>query len=65
MVGIKMAWYRYEVQFYIHGLGRMSWNGFNMENECGFGYKGWHESYLHDKLIEYDWSVSVRNSMSL
>jgi len=32
-----------------HGLGRMSWNGFNMEYECGFGYKGWHESYVHDK----------------
>jgi len=30
-------------------LGRMSWNGFNMEYECGFGYKGWHESYVHDK----------------
>jgi len=33
----------------IHGLGRMSWNGFNMEYESGFGYKGWHESYVHDK----------------
>jgi len=49
MVGINMAWYWYEVQFYIHGLGRMSWNGFNMEYECGFGYKGWLESYVHDK----------------
>jgi len=28
-----MAWYWYEVKFYIHGLGRMSWNGFNMEYE--------------------------------
>jgi len=27
----------------------MSWNRFNMEYECGFGYKGWHESYVHDK----------------
>jgi len=31
MVGIKMAWYWYEVKFYIHGLGRMRWYGFNME----------------------------------
>jgi len=35
MIGIKMAWYWYwyEVKFYIHGLGIMSWNGFNIEYE--------------------------------
>jgi len=30
MVGIKVAWYWYEMKFYILGLGRMSWYEFNM-----------------------------------
>jgi len=30
---IKVAWCWYKIQFYIHGLGRMSWYGFNMEYE--------------------------------
>jgi len=30
MVGIKVAWYWYEMKFYIHGLGRMSWDGLHM-----------------------------------
>ena len=55
MVGIKMAWYWYEVKFYIHGLGMISWNGFNIKYEWGFGYKGWHESYVHDKSFFIDW----------
>jgi len=56
-----MAWYWYEVKFYIHGLGMMSWNGFNIEYEWGFGYKGWHESYVNDKsfLIDWVWLVCV------
>jgi len=33
MVSIKVSWYWYESKFYIHGLGRMSWYGFNMEYE--------------------------------
>jgi len=32
---IKVAWCRYKIHFYIRGLGRMSWNGFNMEYERG------------------------------
>jgi len=59
MVGINMALYWYEVKFYIHGLGRMSWNEFNMEYEWGFGYKGWNESYVHDKYYFIDWVCLV------
>jgi len=33
MIGIKVAWYWYEIHFYIHGFRRMSWNEFNMEYE--------------------------------
>jgi len=64
---IKVAWYWDEMKFYIHGLGRRSWYGFNIDYEWGLVIKvdmrfmcliniTW--------LIEYDWSV-VRNSMSL
>ena len=68
MVGIKMAWYWYEVKFYIHGLGRMSWNGFNMEHGMDLVIKvGMRVMCMINitLLIEYVWSVSVRNSMSL
>jgi len=33
---IKVAWCRYELHFYIHELGRMIWNGFNMEHVWGW-----------------------------
>jgi len=33
---IKVAWCRYELHFYINGLGRMIWNGFNMEHVRGW-----------------------------
>jgi len=36
---IKVAWYWYEIQFYIHGLTMMSWCGFNMEFEWGLVIK--------------------------
>jgi len=33
---IKVAWYWYEIQFYIHGLRMMSWYGYNLEYERGW-----------------------------
>jgi len=42
MVGIKVAWYWYEIQFYIHGLVRMRWYGFNIWIWIRTGWKGWH-----------------------
>jgi len=35
MVGIKVAWYWYEMKFYIHRLGRMNWYGFHLWYEWG------------------------------
>jgi len=32
---IKVAWYWYEMKFYIHGLERMSWYGLHMWWEWG------------------------------
>ena len=49
----------YEVKFYIPELGRMWWYEINMEYEWGFGYKGWHESYVHDKNYFIDWVCLV------
>jgi len=30
LVGIKETWYLYEIQIYIHCLGRIGWYGFNI-----------------------------------
>jgi len=35
MVGMKVAWYWYEMKFYIHGLGWMSRYEFHMWHEWG------------------------------
>jgi len=60
MVSIKVSWYWYESKFYIHGLGRMSWYGFNMEYEWGLVTKVGMRFICMIKitqLIEYDWCV--------
>jgi len=57
---IKVAWCWYEIHVYIHGLGMMSWNGFNMEYESGLIIKvGMRFMRMINItwLVEYDWYV--------
>jgi len=50
---IKVAWYWYEIWFYIHGLRIMSWYGFtgNMKEVI----KGWYVIYLC--MINLSWLI--------
>jgi len=56
---IKVAWYWYEMKFYIHGLGRMSWYWFYILIWMSMVYKGWSEIICMINIIrlfEHDWS---------
>jgi len=60
MVDIKMAWYWYEVKFYIRELARRSWYEFHMWDEWGLvtevGMKFICMMSI-PLLFDYDWSV--------